>query len=234
MKNKLWAFGDSFTEGHGCVNKSPTTLEYRNFLNKKDGDNILIYSELVANEFGLELVNTAMGGNSNETILDMMYKNIANISKDDYVILGISFFNRYDFVINKKINTIVLNNMQNTDTFNQMLLENNLSKNTIEQILVNRYNVIFKERLIIKLNAIKLLLLNYCKNVCMWTVDDILLEGNNDIFFLPNGFKQFNQFLPYHDINFETNCLIKDHHFGENGHKIFGDGIIKYFKSIEV
>ncbi len=234
MQQKLWAFGDSFTEGHGCINNSPTTLEYRNFLNKKKDENILIYPELVANEFGLELVNTAMGGNGNEIILDMLYKNIANISKDDYVILGISFFNRYDFVMNKRIHTVVLKNMENTDSYNQLLLDNNLSKNTIQQILVNRYDDIFKERLIRKLNAIKLLLLNYCKNVCVWTVDDMLLERNNDIFFLPNEFKQFNQFLPYHDINFETNGLIKDHHFGENGHKVFGEEMIKYFKSIEV
>lgn len=88
----LWTFGDSQTFGHGCRPDGPL-LEYYNEY-KKEGDDI--WSSLLANKLEMSLNNCGKCGASNDYILDSMIKKFDSINEGDYVILGKSYFERFD------------------------------------------------------------------------------------------------------------------------------------------
>ena len=98
--DKLWTFGDSFTEGHGCKSIQ-VPYYYKKFkdyidINKK------IWPELLSDSLKLELVNLGKNGISNEWIADTIIANIKNISTNDMVILQTSTAGRYDFPFKKE------------------------------------------------------------------------------------------------------------------------------------
>jgi hypothetical protein len=95
---KLWTFGCSFTYGDG-------TLEHDEYRRKfKINDDNLPWTQLLANELKLELINKGMGGSSNESILDSIILNYDNINEDDIVIISKTWSHRFDFP--KKIGSI--------------------------------------------------------------------------------------------------------------------------------
>lgn len=237
-QNKLWCFGDSFTAGDGCIRSpkenpySPTTISYRKYLNKQDGEEILIYPDYVSNHFNLELVNTATGGASNEMIFDTLFTNIENINKEDYIIIGISYFERFDTFIN---NVLSPTNVGSISTTSNIVFQNNgLSRQGLLEIINNRNNKVFKDRLIRQIKAIKYLLNSVCDNVCIWTHDDGLIEANDDnIFLMPESYTNFSSFMFEKKMALaqETNGVVADGHFGAPGHKLWADYIIKHFKN---
>jgi hypothetical protein len=237
-QNKLWCFGDSFTAGDGCIRSpkenpySPITLSYRKFLNKQDGEEILIYPDYVSNHFNLELVNTARGGASNEMIFDNVFTHIKDIKKDDYIIIGISYFERFDVFIN---NILSPTNINSISTTSDIVFQNNaLSRQGLLEIVNNRNNKVFKDRLIREIKAIKYLLNSVCDNVCIWTHDNELIEVDDEnIFLMPIEYTKFSSFMYDNKMALaqETNNTIPDGHFGEPGHKLWADIIIKYFEN---
>lgn len=86
---KLYTFGDSFTAGDGC---RPNEEYYENY--KKS--NQLIWPELVANHYNIELVNKGHSGCSNEIIIDSLISEWDNIKSEDIVIIGKTFSHRFD------------------------------------------------------------------------------------------------------------------------------------------
>lgn len=237
-QNKLWCFGDSFTAGDGCIRSpkenpySPTTISYRKYLNKQDGEEILIYPDYVSNHFNLELVNTATGGASNEMIFDNVFTHIKDIKKDDYIIIGISYFERFDVFIN---NILSPTNINSISTTSDIVFENNaLSRQGLLEIVNNRNNKVFKDRLIRQIKAVKYLLNSICDNVCIWTHDNDILDGaDTDVFLIPDKYKKFSSFVYDNKMALaqETNGEVPDGHFGEPGHKLWADYIIKYFEN---
>jgi hypothetical protein len=87
--NKLWAFGDSFTAGHGCT---PHWEYYEKYY--KEGDKL--WSKYLADELNLELVNLGKNGASNDQIIDLIILNYNKISINDTVIIQKSFPSRLD------------------------------------------------------------------------------------------------------------------------------------------
>ena len=87
--NKLWTFGDSFTAGHGCT---PEWEYYKKYY--KEGDKI--WSQHLADELGLELINLGVSGSSNDMIIDSIILNYNKISINDTVIIQKSFSHRLD------------------------------------------------------------------------------------------------------------------------------------------
>jgi hypothetical protein len=237
-QNKLWCFGDSFTAGDGCIRSpkenpySPITLSYRKFLNKQDGEEILIYPDYVSNHFNLELVNTARGGASNEMIFDSVFAHIKDINKNDYIIIGISYFERFDILINDVLQPTNIGSISTTpdDVFEMY----GLSKSGLLGVILNRNNKVFKDRLIREIKAIKYLLNSVCDNVCVWTHDNDLIEVDDaNIFLMPDKYTKFSSFMYDNKMALaqETNNTIPDGHFGEPGHKLWADYIIKHFEN---
>jgi hypothetical protein len=114
MKN-IWTFGDSFTEGNGCLPNELYTLSY-----KKSNDD-LIWNELVANHLGFKLINLGFGRYSNDKIIDSIIKNYKLISKEDIVIIGSTFYNRFDVPYDNKLLTISPTNLPADNS--ELLLE---------------------------------------------------------------------------------------------------------------
>jgi len=237
-QNKLWCFGDSFTAGDGCIRSpkqnpySPITLSYRKYLNKQDGEEILIYPDYVSNHFNLELVNTAKGGASNEMIFDNIFTNIENIKKDDYIIIGISYFERFDLLINDILQPTNIGSISTTP--DDIFEIHGLNKSGLLGVILNRNNKVFKDRLIRQIKAIKYLLNLLCDNVCIWTHDNDLIEiDNENIFLMPAEYTKFSSFMFDNKMALaqETNGEVPDGHFGEPGHKLWADYIIKHFKN---
>ena len=241
-KNKLWCFGDSFTAGDGCV-KSPkenpyseTTKAYRKYLNKQDGEEILIYPDYVSAHFDLELINIATGGASNEMILAKLYENIKLIKKNDYVIIGFSYFERFDLLIN---NIIAPTNVGSISTSSDELFQKSgLSRQGVFEVILNRNKPLFKERWVKEISGIKYLLNSICDNACIWTHDDDLLlesfkQNDNKLFLIPEDETKFSDFMGKHKMAImqETNGVIADGHFGEKAHKFWADLIIKHFEN---
>jgi hypothetical protein len=77
MNNKLWIFGDSFT----------------NAADKSKGE--MHWTQIVSNKFkGKEYQVSSKGSRDFQTILDIFLRNLKNISKDDFVILVIPSLGR--------------------------------------------------------------------------------------------------------------------------------------------
>jgi hypothetical protein len=88
--SNLFLFGDSFT--------SDIEIKYvREY--KKHGD--YHWGEIVANTYNLNLVNLGVGSFSNDRILDKIIENFSTINEDDIVVIGKTFYNRFD-IPNKK------------------------------------------------------------------------------------------------------------------------------------
>lgn len=101
---KLWAFGDSFTVGHGCTFDRNGTFSsdniesfyYKTYINYIDKSK-KIWPDIVSDELGYDLLNMGFNGMSTESIFDNVLKNINNIEKDDIIIIQTSTVGRYDF-----------------------------------------------------------------------------------------------------------------------------------------
>jgi len=96
MTNKLWTFGDSFTEGvfHNII--------YELF--KIYGYSPVIWPEIVSSKLNLELRNISKGGISNNEILSNILEFLPQIKKGDIVIISDTIPLRtfgYDYINNK-------------------------------------------------------------------------------------------------------------------------------------
>lgn len=110
--SKLWVFGDSFTAGNGCLHNE----EYTKY---KESDDDLVWPEIIAKKLNLELVNKGMGAYSNDKIIDSIIENYDLINKNDLVIIGSTFYNRFDIPNNNTLLTLSPTNLPDT---NQELL----------------------------------------------------------------------------------------------------------------
>jgi hypothetical protein len=105
----LWTFGDSFTAGNGCLDNEEFTIKY-----KKSNDD-KIWPEIVASKFNFQLKNIGTGLFSNDKILDSIIKNYKYIKKNDLVIIGNTFYSRFDIPYNNQLITLSPTNLPETD-----------------------------------------------------------------------------------------------------------------------
>lgn len=86
-KNTLWAFGDSFTVGSGCIPLEGTKYYYEYPERRVERG---LFVERLADHFNLNLQNLALAGSSNQMIIDDIIDNAAKFKKGDRVIVGMS------------------------------------------------------------------------------------------------------------------------------------------------
>jgi hypothetical protein len=104
MKN-LWVFGDSFTYGNGSLLGDPYEKKYR------VSDDEKIWPVIVSEELGMNLKNKGFGLYSNDKIIDTIIENYDYISEGDLVILGKTFYSRFDIPINNHLITLSPTNL---------------------------------------------------------------------------------------------------------------------------
>jgi hypothetical protein len=102
--SKLWVFGDSFTAGNGC-------LLNEDYTRYKISNEDLVWPEIVASKLNFKLINLGMGAYSNDKIIDSIIENYNLINNDDLVIVGSTFYNRFDVPNNDSLLTISPTNL---------------------------------------------------------------------------------------------------------------------------
>ena len=98
--NTLWTFGDSFTAGNGCLDNEEYPIKY------KKNENDLIWVDKISEILNFKLMNYGVGLYSNDKILDSIIKNYHFIDSSDIVIIGTTFYSRFDVPHNNRFLTL--------------------------------------------------------------------------------------------------------------------------------
>jgi hypothetical protein len=171
MINTLWTFGDSFTHGDESLKDNPFTIKYK----KSEEDKI--WPELVASKLNLKLKNFGMGLFSNDKIIDSIIDNYYYINKNDLVIIGNTFYSRFDIPYGGKL--ITLSTVNLPDDNNKFL----------NDIIVIMDDELLKNRQLKRISFIKSLLEKKDAKCIIWEVEKewnnyetIAIATNNEIF----------------------------------------------------
>ena len=197
MENKqtLWIFGDSFSTPFDNKIQGQWDTEYCNwkgYIPKHFGD-------IIGNELGVDVKHFGIGGIDNDTIFETVLKQVPNIRKGDMVIIGWSNVRRIRLVDSDgKFKTIVPNFIDDA-----LKWFDNISKSTIEEIVVNRNHHLYKGELYTKIEFLNFFFKDM--KLIQWTA--FLWDGIRIL-----GFKHINTIL------METNGEIEDGHYSEIGH----------------
>jgi hypothetical protein len=171
MINTLWTFGDSFTYGNGCLANEIYPTQYK----KSDKDKI--WPEIVSTKLNFELKNFGMGMFSNDKIIDSIIDNYDYINKNDLVIIGNTFYSRFDIPYEGKL--ITLSTVNLPDDNNKFL----------NDIIVIMDDELLKNRQLKRILFIKSLLEKKGVKCIIWEVEKewndyetIAIATNNEIF----------------------------------------------------
>ena len=206
----LWTFGDSFTFGHGCRPDGPTNEYYYNYRSESDD----VWPNLLGKILNVEVKNLGKCGASNDFIIDSIIDNFNIIEPDDVVIIGKSFYQRFDI---PKLNNNSVFDTQCAEDLN--LIDINLKKNKsiqnkleIETVLnygiLFSNNLLFKERQNKRFKFIEQQFKNKINKILIWDVVDFASSKMETI-------------------QHHTRGEIKDLHFSFKSHKIFSEILYK-------
>jgi hypothetical protein len=197
----VWTFGDSLTERY-----NPGQDWAEQYIKFK-GYHPKVYGDFVSEILNYDLKNLGKAGSDNYTIFETFCKTYQNISDDDVVIIGWSHFGRFRLV-NKQNNWLSL-----VPNFSNHLKDfPYISENTINEILVNRTNSKYVEEVNNWIKFISLACSN--KKIIHWST----ISGKDEL--------NTHHFFEMEKIYEETNGLITDNHFSENGQMHLADNIL--------
>ena len=203
--NKLWTFGDSFTESF--TKKYAWKDEYLNW----KGYTPNVYGEIISDKLKLQNINLSIGGADNYTILDSIISVLNRIDTNDIIIIGWSSTIR--FRVANKANTF--DTIRQNELFEKFKSNKDLSNSTLEEICINRDNHSYINELN---NYIKLLNFSFNNNkIIHWSPFAQDRQGLNTT---------LKTLTKYETIKDETNDFISNLHFGENGHKVLSEQLI--------
>ena len=196
---KFWTFGDSFCyENGGWDNRYFT---WKGYVPKTHHD-------IISENFNFKQINLSNPGDCNDTIFENFMKNIKNIHQDDIIQFGWVALERFRLATaNGKWSRIMpavsFNYIEGIDGKFE-----NISQKTIEEILINRTNPIYRKELMNKIEFINSILPK--NKIIHWTWSD-----------------SFERRRAYQTVKDETGGEINDFHWSENGQKEFGKWIIE-------
>ena len=204
--NKLWVFGDSFSIP---FNKYPWYCEFK-------GYTPMTYYEIVANRYDMDVECHGIGGADNRSILDSIIPYLEQIKKNDLIIIGWTDWFRI---------RIVGDNGQwerlNPSHLNQPTINlKNFSNKTIKELIINRESIKYIQEMN---DLIKLIKFTFRDNIVIdwcWIDEDNVLNCS-----IPHIGRQVT-------IKEETNDLIGDYHWGEEGHINLSKAIINHLTPI--
>jgi len=212
--NKLWIFGDNASAIFGKTKERRFKYykEYRNGIFPKT------WSELLSKELGYDLRNMAVSGQSNYDIFDMFCKCINKIQKDDIVIMGWGYVQRFRLV-DKSTNSFVTirQNQLEPERIDNPSLLNGVNIDVINSILNNRSNSEWINEVYNWESVINLLSKLIGFKIVYWTFDSTL---NKSHYISTNDFRMDLVQRGAEDITLETNGKLIDDNFGERGHLI--------------
>ena len=198
----LWVFGDSFSQDFEN-NKIKNFEDYRNF----KGYYPKSWGKLVSEEFGWEYKNYAFGGWDNHSILQSFCEHITEIKPNDIIFIGWAPEVRIRLMDESGVWKSFTGQVHPEDWCG-------ISSEIISKILLNRVKEpdykpkegVVKELLSWE-NMIKHTMKHMNLNIWKWYQNDL--------------------YLKHQSIQEETNGLIIDGHWSENGHKNYSIDLIK-------
>jgi hypothetical protein len=217
-KKNLWVFGDSFSVPFKKIENESPYISYKGYCPK-------IYSNIISEELGLNLMDMSMGGCSNQSIVHKYIKNIDLINPNDTVIFG--WTQPIRFRIGSKRNDfydVIIAVAPHMQEFIDMSID------SLNDITINRSKYsIFWDELIDYVNLINKTL--KCKSIHHWTwvnptdkIDTNLYESQFYDLLLP--------FKKYSSVREETNGIIDDFHYGELGHSQLAKDLLSKIRKI--
>lgn len=222
----LWTFGDSLTDFFEPKDKIKHHWRH-DYINWK-GYIPKVYPEIVSEILNYKLMNTAVVGNSNQQIFEEICKMCNNIKDDDLIIVGWTNQERFRLV-NKNGNWTNIfahfrsKNKKETDSlFISETIDSldSISKETIQQIMFNRSEILYKEEL---KNWINILNFTFKNKIFHWSWDERLKDS---ITVIP-----INKF---ESIKLETNGDVNDNHWSEYGQKQMSEFILNMIGHNEI
>lgn len=197
--NTLHTFGCSFTAPYTIDGR----VEYRQYFNYKGGKFPKIWPNILSEKLNSNLNNLGIIGSSNYDIFSDFCKNINNFKEGDVVIVGWTYKERFRLV--NEIKDIFVKISPNSRP-----KLNNITNNTIDEMLVNRGNHIWVSEVINWEKLMKKSLDSSGVKLLTWSFDSSFPKNT---FIFDNLIK-----LGAETIQMETKNTIPDHHMGENGH----------------
>jgi len=220
--NKLWVFGDNNSAIFGKTKER----RFKYYKEYRGGTFPKSWSELLSKKLGFELKNMAVSGQSNYDIFDMICRCIEQIQKDDIVIIGWGYVQRFRLVDETTNGFVTIRpNQFKAEHIDNPVLLNGINIDVVNSILNNRTNTqwineVYNWEVIInllsKLIGFKLI---------YWTFDKKL---NKPHYLSTNNFREDLIRLGAEDITTETGGKLIDSHFGEKGQFIQSDYFYKF------
>ena len=237
--NKLWTFGCSFTAEYDIIDgvHYPYENYYDQYKKWCGGELPKIWVNILGEHMGFEIMNCAIGGSSNYTIMNQ-FSNVCDlIGKDDVVIFGWTSLTRFTIV---NVVESIFHNVLPMGSNNE---NTKLSQSTINEILVNRTHPLWAKEIHSNIRIINTLLKSVGVEVYHWSSDDNIFNKNSSIvndseYIVVRDFNALNNVTNtnrhnllnyivscenYNDkwvakISDETEGLIPDLHLGKYGH----------------
>lgn len=218
--NKLWVFGDSYSEPFSKLNGmewKPNYINWKGYIPKS-------YGEFVSEYFNLFYVNHAIGGADNYTIFEKIVSVIDNIDSNDIIIIGWSHTLRFR-VVNKMgvFNTIRPSSLDVVFDVNRKTPYLDISDNTLREITLNRNNQAYIDELNTNIKLLNFIFKN--NKIIHWS------PFKQDSVGLNTTTKSLNDLEV---IAVETNSIIDDKHYSENAHKLISNQFIEVINNYDL
>lgn len=217
----LWVFGDSFS----ATNKRKDLEGWRIIYKNWKGYTPNVWGDFLSLKIDHKLQNCAISGIDNYTMFESIVDAIDNIKQDDIVIIGWSSPLRFRLIDKNNCFTTIRPNNSNLDNsfFSESTLTNtnqfnNISMETINEIIVNRDSVLFQFEVNRFIKIINLYLKQKCRTI-HWSPFQYI-NNNMDII-------RIECLKDLERISNETDGYIDDEHYSENGHKILSEHFYK-------
>ena len=210
--NKLWIFGDNNSTIFGKTKER----RFKYYKEYRNGQFPKTWSELLSKELNLDLKNMAVSGQSNYDIFDMFCKCSEQIKKNDVVIIGWGYIQRFRLVDENTNSFVTIRaNQYEPERINTPLFLNGINIDVIDSILNNRTNTEWLCEVYNWETIINLLSKLIGFKIIYWTFDTNL---NKSYYASSNNFRQDLIEQGAEDITLETNGKLIDDNFGEKGH----------------
>ncbi len=208
---RLWVFGDNNSAIFG------RTIErrYKYYKEFRNGNFPPTWSEMLAKSLNLQLKNLAVKGQSNYDIFEMFCRCAEQIKKDDIVIIGWSYVQRFRLV-DDATNTFVSvrPNQFKSEHVNIPSMLNGIDIHTIDSILKNRLNSEWCNEITNWEIIINLLSKYIGFKVLYWTFDESI---NKPHYISIKNFREYLISNGAEDFTMESGGILNDDNFGEKG-----------------
>ena len=206
-KIMIWIFGDSYSTSFNHLSTrdfwAKDYISWKGYVPKTFG-------EIISDELNMEVIYKSKNSFDNDSIFESIYENAHLIKKDDIIIIGWSSTVRCRLSndSNQWINIIPNRKFSDYEL-------SNISKQTLEDILINRTSPLYKDEFIKR------------RDFLNWLFKDMVL-----IHWTP-FVDQFDFTLGYKNITTiksETNGEINDGHYSETGHVLLSKNFMDLIK----